>query len=79
MDEIERNLRDEIKKLRWEISQKQKRENKMTRDFLWHKGRNLQARMELESLRSIVRSFSLPRRELAELGRELVRTFGDEP
>ena len=72
----EADLRAEVQRLRHEVSQKQKRDNQLTRDVQYYKSRSHRLASDLESARTIARSLCLPRAELAEVGRELLRTFG---
>lgn len=73
----EADLRAEVKRLRHEVSQKQKRENKFERDADFYRRKAHRLDIELEAARTIARSLCLPRAELAEVGRELLRTFGE--
>lgn len=72
----EADLRAEVKRLRHEVSQKQRRENKSARDADFYRRKSHRLAVELEAARTIARSLCLPRAELAEVGRELLRTFG---
>lgn len=72
----EADLRAEVKRLRHEVSQKQKRENQFARDADYYRRKSQRIAIELEAARTIARSLCLPRAELAEVGRELLRTFG---
>lgn len=73
----EDDLRAEVKRLRHEVSQKQKRESQSARNADFYRRKSHRLEIELEAARAIARSLCLPRTELAEVGRELLRTFGE--
>lgn len=72
-------LRDEVRRLRHEVSQKQRRENDMAKKLELYQRQAMRRAYELDAARTLAQSLCLPRKELAELGRELLRTFGETP
>ncbi len=74
----EADLRAEVKRLRHEVSQKQKRENKLEGLVAVLRRRTHRLHVEMDAGRAALRLLGFHRTELAELGRELLRVFGGE-
>lgn len=68
----------EIVKLRNEISQKQKRENKATREVEYYKRKATRLGIDNENLVRMLNVLGLPREQIAELGMRLFLIFNKD-